>query len=294
MGTLTTISSGALSAQVDATGAQLMSLRLGEGEYLWQGDERFWSRRAPVLFPIVGCLRGDFATSAQGEVHLKRHGVARLYDHKVVDQGPSSVTYEFASTDETRAAFPFDFRLNMTYAVDGDKLSQTFSVTNTGTVDLPFTLGGHPAFNVPVPDEEGAAFSDYELVFPERWTARVPAIDEKGLQDFSNMTELFCDSDRMRLTHELIDELLTVVFVDVPGSSVKLVGPAGHGVELDFDGFGFLGVWTATSDSPFVAIEPWVGCATAYDESDVFEEKRGTIVLAPGATCEKTFTIRPF
>lgn len=294
MGAITTISDGHVTASVDATGAQLMSLRTDAGEYLWQGDERFWPRRAPVLFPIVGCLRDNRATSAQGEVRLQRHGIARLYDHAVVAQTLSSVTYELASTDETRAAYPFDFRLNMTYAVDGEKLSQTFSVTNTGTVDLPFTLGGHPAFNVPVPGEEGAAFSDYELVFPERWTARVPAIDEKGLQDFSNMTELFCDSDRMRLTHELIDELLTVVFVDVPGSSVKLVGPAGHGVELNFDGFGFLGVWTATSDSPFVAIEPWVGCATAYDESDVFEEKRGTIVLTPGATCEKTFTIRPF
>ena len=65
-------------------------------------------------------------------------------------------------------------------------------------------------------------------------------------------------------------------------------------MELDFEGFGFLGVWTATSDSPFVAIEPWVGCATAYDESDVFEEKRGTITLAPGESCERSFSIRPF
>ena len=67
-----------------------------------------------------------------------------------------------------------------------------------------------------------------------------------------------------------------------------------HGVEVDFDGFTYLGVWTATSDAPFVAIEPWVGCATAYDESDVFEEKRGTIALAPGESCERSFSIRPF
>ena len=182
----------------------------------------------------------------------------------------------------------------MTYAVADGRLTQTFAVTNTGSVDLPFTLGGHPAFNVPVPGDEGASFSDYELVFPERWTARVPTIDERGLHDFSRMHELFRDSDRLRLTHELIDRLLTVVFVDVPGRSVKLVGPAGHGVELDFEGFGYLGVWTASADAPFVAIEPWVGCATAYDESDVFEEKRGTIALAPGASCEQSFSIRPF
>ncbi len=294
MATLTTITNGNLSATIDSAGTQLMSVKLGEGEYLWQGDERYWARRAPVLFPIVGCLRDGRAISAQGDVTLGRHGIARLYEHAVVSQTPSSVTYELASTDETRASYPFDFRLNMTYAVADGRLTQTFAVTNTGDVDLPFTLGGHPAFNVPVPGEEGASFSDYELVFPEPWTAEVPSIDPQGLQDFSKMHELFRGADRMRLSHELIDELLTVVFVDVPGRSVKLVGPVGHGVELDFEGFGFLGVWTATSDSPFVAIEPWVGCATAYDESDVFEEKRGTITLAPGVTCERSFSIRPF
>lgn len=294
MSTITTISNGRVSASIDAEGAQLMSLKLGDGEYLWQGDERFWPRRAPVLFPIVGCLRNDFATSSQGEVHLQRHGVARLYEHAVVEQTPSSVTYELVSTSETRVAFPFDFRLNMRYAIEDDALVQTFLVTNTGGVDLPFTLGGHPAFNVPAPGEDGASFSDYELVFPERWTAEVPTIDEKGLHDFSRMHQIMRDSDRLQLTHELIDRLLTVVFVDVPGRDVRLLGPSGHGVEVSFDGFDYLGVWTASSDSPFVAIEPWVGCATAYDESDVFEEKRGTIVLAPGESCERSFSMRPF
>ena len=294
MGAITTISDGHVTASVDATGAQLMSLRTDAGEYLWQGDERFWPRRAPVLFPIVGCLRDNRATSARGEVRLQRHGIARLYDHAVVAQTPSSVTYELRSSDETRAAYPFDFCLNMTYAVADGRLTQTFKVTNPGDVDLPFTLGGHPAFNVPVPGEEGASFSDYELVFPEAWTAEVPTIDAAGLHDFSKTHELFRDSDRLRLSHDLIARLLTLVFVEVPGRGVRLVGPSGHGVEVSFDGFDYLGVWTSSTEAPFVAIEPWVGCATAYDESDVFEEKRGTITLEPWQSCEKTFSMRPF
>ncbi len=294
MGAITTISDGHVTASVDATGAQLMSLRTDAGEYLWQGDERFWPRRAPVLFPIVGCLRDNRATSAQGEVRLQRHGIARLYDHAVVAQTPSSVTYELASTDETRAAYPFDFRLNMTYSVKDGTLSQTFAVTNAGDVPLPFTLGGHPAFNVPAPGCEGESFSDYELVFPEAWTAEVPTIDVAGLHDFSKTHELFRDSDRLRLSHDLIARLLTLVFVEVPGRGVRLVGPSGHGVEVSFDGFDYLGVWTSSTEAPFVAIEPWVGCATAYDESDVFEEKRGIITLEPGQSCEKTFSMRPF
>lgn len=294
MSELASIRNDLLQAQVDSLGAQLMSLRRNGTEYLWQADERFWARRAPILFPIVGCLRNDRATSAAGEVRLKRHGLARLYEHRMVRQTESSVTYELASTEQTRAAYPYDFRLNMTYALEGDRLVQTFAVINAGEADLPFTLGAHPAFNVPVPGtDEG--FSDYELVFERPWTARVPTIDADGLHDFSRTHEVLRDEDRLPLTHELIERLLTLVFTEVPGNAVTLRGTrSGRGVELGFDGFDYLGVWTASADAPFVAIEPWCGCATAYDESDVFEEKRGTITLAPGTSCERSLFLRPF
>lgn len=300
MAELQGITDGTLSASVDPMGAQLMSLVLDGREYLWQGDPAHWARRAPILFPIVGCLRGERATSAQGEVHLKRHGIGRLLEHRVVGRTGSSVTFELTSSERTRQAFPYEFRLNMTYSVGDGRLRQTFEVSNTGQVDLPFTLGGHPAFNVPVPGAAGAdgtpeGFSDYELRFAEPWVARVPAIDKDGLHDFSRQTELFRDSDRLALSHELIARLLTLVFCDVPGRRVTLYGTrSGHGVELDFDGFDYLGVWTSDTAAPFVALEPWCGCATAYDEPDVFEEKRGIITLAPGASCERAFTVRPF
>ena len=38
----------------------------------------------------------------------------------------------------------------------------------------------------------------------------------------------------------------------------------------------------------------WHGCASAYDEGERFEEKRSTMVLAPGQSRELAFTITPF
>lgn len=47
----------------------------------------------------------------------------------------------------------------MTYAITGEAtLAQTFRVANTGDVDLPFSVGAHPAFNVPVPGADARDF----------------------------------------------------------------------------------------------------------------------------------------
>lgn len=292
MGTISRIAKGRVTAAVDSAGAQLMSLTFDGGEYLWQRDERFWPRCAPVLFPIVGSIRNDRASSKEGEVALARHGLARGLEHTVVERGDDFLTYELASSDETRSAFPFDFRLNMTYRIVGDALEQEFLVTNTGQVTLPFVVGGHPAFNVPVPADD-AGFDAYRLQFAQSWTYASPTINtESGLIDWQRRFALLEDSDTLPLTHELFD-VDTLIFEDVPDRTVSLVGPAGHGMRVDFDGFDYLGVWSAPG-APFVALEPWCGTATRTDEDDVFEHKQGMIFLEPGEATARTFVMRPF
>ena len=49
-----TISNSVLTVGVSEHGAELQSIQKNGKEYLWQGDTRFWGRRSPVLFPIVG------------------------------------------------------------------------------------------------------------------------------------------------------------------------------------------------------------------------------------------------
>ena len=291
MATITRIEHGRISAAVDSAGAQLMSLTLDGGEYLWQRDAAFWPRCAPVLFPIVGNLRNDCATSAQGEVRFGRHGLARNYEHELIDQADDHLTYELRSNDDTRGKFPYDFCLRMTYRIVEDGLEQEFYVENTGDVTLPFVVGGHPAFNVPAPGDD-ADFSAYCLKFAEPWTYASPTIStETGLLDFGNRFTLLDDSDTLPLTHELFD-VDTLTFEQVPQRTVTLVGPAGHGMRVDFEGFDYLGVWSAPN-APFVALEPWVGTATRTDEDDVFEHKQGMLFLEPGESIVKSFVMRP-
>ena len=294
MADLTTISAGALSAKVDAHGAQLSSLTLDGCEYLWQADPRWWGKHAPILFPIVGSIRDDKASTAAGTCHLGRHGLARDYDHELVENTGSSVTYRLDSTDETLAKYPYPFRLEMTYALEGPAtLAQTFSVTNTGTREMPFFLGGHPAFNVPV--VPGERFEDYELRFTRPWTESSPVIADGGLLDYESLTPLFEDTDRLALTHGLFARD-AVVLAGVPDDTIEMVGPSGHGVRVDFAGFDHVGVWSAEpaaggAECPFVAIEPWCGTATRTDEDDVLEHKQNLLVAHPGETITRTFRV---
>lgn len=292
MSSVVAIQNGELSASIDSKGAQLTSLALAGSEYLWQGDPRWWAKRAPILFPIVGSLRNGRAASEQGEVSLGRHGFARDVEHEVVAQGESSVTFEIRDTAQTREMFPYAFRLNTTYALTGEaSLTQTFRVENTGDVTLPFSVGGHPAFNVPAPGTTNERFADYEIAFTEAWTCEVPKIAEGGLLAYDTAALAVDHADAMPLTHELFADD-AVMLTDVPGGTLTLRSRvSGHGVRVDFADFKYIGIWSALGDAPFVALEPWTGHATLTSEDDVFEHKRDITLLDPGAVDERSFTV---
>lgn len=299
MSEIISISSNSLTASIDTMGAQLMSLRKGESEYLWQGDSNWWPRRAPILFPIVGVLKNGNAESAEGTVTLARHGLARLNQFEVVEQSVSSVTLQLKSTEETRKAYPYDFELKLIFSVAGDTLTQTYEVTNPANVVLPFTLGAHPAFNIPIPGVEAASLDQYHLLFTRSWTSYGPSITDEGLCDYTTPQRLIVNSDTLPLSWELIDREKTITLEDVPDRRITLATSTethseAHGIQMDFEGFDYLGIWSAAPGCPFVALEPWCGIADTVDCDGVFEHKPGIMCLEPEQSITKTLSVKVF
>ena len=299
MSEIISISNGSLTASIDTMGAQLMSLRKGESEYLWQGDSNWWPRRAPVLFPIVGVLKDSKAESAEGTISLARHGLARLNQFEVVEQSPSSVTLQLKSTEETRKSYPYDFELKLIFSVAGDTLTQTYEVTNPANVVLPFTLGAHPAFNIPIPGVEAASLDQYHLLFTRSWTSFGPSITDEGLCDYTTPQRLIVNSDTLPLSWELIDREKTITLEDVPDRRITLATSTethseAHGIQMDFEGFDYLGIWSAAPGCPFVALEPWCDIADTVDCDGIFEHKPGIMCLEPEQSITKTLSVKVF
>ena len=139
-----------MTVEVSDLGAELQSIKdADDKEYLWQGDDKYWGRRSPILFPIVcGLWKGTYRT--EGETYqLGRHGFARDMNFKVLRQTDHSVTYVLHETENTLRQYPYRFMLSVTYKLVDNEVHVIWHVHNTDTREMHFQIGAHPAFNLP-------------------------------------------------------------------------------------------------------------------------------------------------
>ncbi len=82
-------------------------------------------------------------------------------------------------------------------------------MTNEGTEDMPFFIGGHPGFRCPL--DEGEAYTDYELRFEKDEAAELcTAVPSTGLIDVANRSKNPMVGKTLPLSHELFDFAETI------------------------------------------------------------------------------------
>ena len=281
-----------LEVHFQSFGGALSSIKDKDGvEFLWQGDKQYWSGQAPVLFPICGSIRDDHAVTQSGkELSMPRHGIVRKKEFDCVAQTENSITFSIESNKELLKQYPYPFRLEIQYTLDGKKIRIEYHICNKGTEAMPFQIGGHPGFNCPLMADEH--YSDYKIEFAQSETCDVPTpVTETGLIDTAHRTPFLKDQRELQLSHELFS-VDAVILDKLKSRSVKLTtSKHSKGIQLDFEDFPYLILWSSANNGPFVAIEPWVGLSTCSDEGDVFEEKRNIQAAKAGETKKYHFDI---
>jgi galactose mutarotase-like enzyme len=278
------MSNGTLSAEVKADGAELCSLRDGGGaEVLWQAGP-VWPRHAPVLFPIVGRLRDD-TLRHEGRTHrLTQHGFARDKRFAWLNRSATGCRLVLHEDAETRAAYPFAFRLEIAYALDDDAIEQRLTVTNPGRSLLPASIGAHPAFAWPLAD--GVDKRAHMLEFAEPETAPVRRLTDGLLRAQAEPTPI---AGRTLALDPALFAADAVILPDPVSRSVRYTAPGAPAIEVAWDGFRQLGLWSRV-DGDFLCIEPWHGTASPADFDCEFLDKPGLMLIPPGE--HRTLSIR--
>lgn len=286
------LSLGSLRATAESFGGELVSLRdAGGTEYIWCGDAAYWSGRNPVLFPIVGRLRGGVTEFDGKEYAMAQHGFARKCDFSVFAQGDDFIEFELRESEETLAQYPFPFSLRIRHTLRENGFVTAYRVENMGKTPMPFCIGAHTAFRCPVGENE--RFEDYELVFDKAENAPTMLLTPEALISHCETEPWLENTDRFSPDYAEFARLDTVIFEGLRSTGVSLRHKEnGRGVHVDFEGFPMLAFWTpGEKRAPFLCIEPWQGCAAVDNEGKAFTDKRHCVVLQPGESKTLAYTV---
>lgn len=275
-----------LRVEINEHGAEVMSIfcKQNNTEYLWQGDAKYWGNRATLLFPICGRLIEGRYTYKGKSYDMLLHGFIRNVDLTVSKKTENSISLTYSDNELTRAQYPFAFRFTVTYTLCGNTLDHKFLVENTGDDVLPFGVGGHPGFNIPL--EDGTTFTDYYIEFAEVTPVRKLILTETCFM--TDETEPFAleNGKIYRLHHDMFDN--DAIFLrDVANSVTLKSDKTTKAVTVSSTNMPYLGLWhKPKTEAPYMCIEPWNGLPADDGIVDDMATKKYMNRINPGERAE--------
>jgi galactose mutarotase-like enzyme len=271
---------GGSEAVIADTGAEIQALRIGDMDLLWNAGP-LWPRHAPLLFPIVGALKGDVLHHRGKTFPMPKHGFARDRDFSWVRRTDTGCALELGDDAVTHSAYPFPFLLRVSYELGASGLRMEVALCNSGEEPLPASLGLHPAFRWPL--VPGIAKASHRLVFSADEPGALRRLDGAGLL----AAEPHPTPVRGRVL-PLREDLFTddaLIFLEPRSRSLRFEAEGGPALTLRWEGFPHLGLWAkAVPPASFLCVEPWTGHASPAGWDGEFSEKPGSFQVAPGET----------
>lgn len=275
-----TIENSLLKVDINELGAEVTHIIQKEEnfDFIWNGTA--WKRHAPILFPSIGRSNED-QYSLEGKLYpMSQHGFARDYPWTVVDKGDDRVRLTLTQNEETLVKFPFDFELSVSYELKENSLKTTFEVKNNTDRKMPFALGSHPGFNVPINGDQ-LAFEDYKItISPEVTQLQQFEINPAPFRTGKVVDLKAATGSVLPLDHKTFDDGL-IVIANQGLTSIKLSSDKSeHSIELTLEDFPYVTLWTMENEkAPFLCVEPFNGLPDVKGPITDWFEKEGNVTL---------------
>jgi galactose mutarotase-like enzyme len=284
-----TIENDYLKVSIRNQGAEMTSFFSKENntEHLWQANPEIWGWHAPNLFPVVGGCINDQVIVQGKSYSMQRHGFARQTDFAFIECTDTSAKFSLGHTAETLEVYPYRFSFQVIYDLEGPELRITYKVINYDNQTIHFSVGAHPAFNVPFSPDE--SLDNYYLEFENTEPLVTHLLSPGGF--FSGENEFIPHEDNvLPITKELFAKD-ALVFKNLTSRKISIKSSKHpHSLYMRFPQFSYLGIW-AKYGAPFICLEPWLGCADSEGKIVELADKEGVQSLAKGHVFEADFRI---
>src|SRR5574344_636857 len=279
-------------------GGELISFKINDVERIHQGPEStdengkpYWKRHSPVLFPIVGKLKRNQSIINGRKYEIFQHGFARDLEFEPITKLDNFHSYVLKSNKSTLSRYPFDFELYTTYRSDENKLTTIYKVINTGKTNMPFCIGGHPAFKV---DKSKLNIGDYYIEFEEEedkihFMYLIDGLIGTEYARNPMTTKRIISLDRNTFKNDAL------IMKGIKSKRVSLKDKRENKtlLTMEFEEFPYLALWSK-QNAPFICIEPWIVHSDTVKCSGLFTEKNDIISLLPNESFECKYTVEFF
>lgn len=252
--------------------AELQSLRMNWNEFLYQKQDGFWQRQSPVLFPIIGKLKGNQYTYEGKRYEMPQHGFLRDMSWDALPNLPDNeLGYSFVSDEMSQERYPWEFEITIKYIIENTTLRVEYSIANHDKKPMPFSLWGHPAFQI------GGDIAAYSVEFENDDTLESDTLD--GWLISSKKKKIELDSHILTLSEELFSQD-ALILRNLQSRWFHLVKNGKRVFTFHSGNFPHFALWKQPN-APFLCFEPWQGYADGVDASGVILEKPGMVHAKP-------------
>ena len=269
---------------VSTHGAELQSLQKDGKEYLWHGDAKYWGRRSPILFPMVGKVYGGVFRVNGKDYPMSQHGFARDSEFRKVGE-------RYVLSDYPLEKYPFKFELAVRYRTEGNCFYAEWTVTNKDTKAIHFQIGAHPALMLQDYHEEDPVHGFLQCFDGNGNVVKQPllshGLDGGYLTEHPAPVPMPVDEDGLI---PLTAETFAIDTFILEHGSVKSVALLDKDkqpyLKVGSDQTEAYGLWAPHKPGcPFVCLEPWCGITDLMGFNGELSQRYLNHTLQP----EKTF-----